>query len=83
MAHLPLPSLTVEKRALQDKEIAVVIVQPSNSSPVLYKSAIHIRIGPRHGIATAQDEWLLNEKRRYGDRPFSTSSQSLQLGYLT
>ena len=67
---VPPPSLTVEKRVLQDKKIAVVTVQPSNSPPVRCKGAIHIRIGPRRGIATAQDERILNEKRRYGDRPF-------------
>ncbi|MCY4402648.1 MAG: hypothetical protein OXD54_08755 [Candidatus Poribacteria bacterium] len=27
-------------------------------------------VGPRRGIATAQNERKLNEKRRYGDRPF-------------
>ena len=67
---VPPPSLTVEKRRLQDKDVAVVIVQPSNSPPVRYKGAIHVRIGPRRGIATSQDERILNEKRRYGDRPF-------------
>ena len=67
---VPPPSLTVEKRVLQDKEIAVVTVQPSNSPPVRCRGAIHIRIRPRRGIATAQDERILNEKRRYGDRPF-------------
>ncbi len=67
---VPPPSLTVEKRRLQGKEIAVVIVHPSNSPPVRYKGAIHVRIGSRRSIATAQDERVLNEKRRYGDRPF-------------
>ena len=67
---LPPPSLTVDKRRLQDKEVAVVIVQPSNSPPVRYKGAIHVLIGPRRGIATSQNERILNEKRRYGDRPF-------------
>ena len=67
---VPLPSLTVEKRILQGKEVAVVKVEPSNSPPVRCRGAIHIRIGPRRGIATAQDERILNEKRRYGDRPF-------------
>lgn len=37
---------------------------------VRYKGAIHVRTGPRRGIATAQDERILNEKRQYGDRPF-------------
>lgn len=67
---VPPPSLIVEKRVLQGKEIAVVTVQPSNSPPVRCRGAIHIRIGPRRGTATAQDERILNEKRRYGDRPF-------------
>ena len=67
---VPPPSLNVEKRALLGKEIAVVTVQPSDSPPVRFKGAIHIRTGPRRGIATAQDERILNEKRRYGDIPF-------------
>lgn len=67
---VPPPSLTVEKRLLSGKEIAVVAVEPSNSPPVRYRGTIHIRIGPRRGIATVQDERKLNEKRRYGDRPF-------------
>ena len=67
---VPPPSLTVEKRVLRGKEIAIVTVQPSNSPPVRCRGAIHIRIGPRRGMATGQDERILNEKRRYGDRPF-------------
>lgn len=67
---VPPPSLTVGKRMLRGKEIAVVTVQPSNSPPVRFKGAIHIRTGPRRGIATAQDERILNEKRRYLERPF-------------
>ncbi len=67
---VPPPSLTVEKHRLQGREVAVITVQPSNSPPVRFKGAIHIRIGPRRGIASAQDERILNEKRRYGDRPF-------------
>ena len=67
---VPPPSLTVEKRVLRGKEIAIITVQPSNSPPVRCRGAIHIRIGPRRGIATGQDERILNEKRRYGDRPF-------------
>ncbi|MCE2402859.1 putative DNA binding domain-containing protein [Candidatus Poribacteria bacterium] len=67
---VPPPSLTVEKRVLGGNEVAVVKVEPSDSPPVRYKSAIHIRIGPRRGTATIQDERKLNEKQRYGDRPF-------------
>ena len=67
---LPPPSLTVEKRVLQGKEVAVVIVQPADSPPVRFKGIISIRIGPRRGIATSQDERILAEKRRHKDAPF-------------
>ncbi len=70
---LPPPTLTVERRVLQNKEVALVVVQPSNSPPVRCKGAICIRIGPRRGIAAAQDERILNEKRRFGDRPFDVT----------
>ena len=67
---LPPPSITVEKRSIQGKDVAVVTVQPSDSPPVRCKGTIQIRIGPRRGIATAQDERILNEKRLYKDIPF-------------
>ncbi len=67
---VPPPSLNVKRCVLQGKEIAVVTVQPSDSPPVRYKGAIHIRTGPRRGTATAQDERILNEKRRHRDIPF-------------
>ena len=67
---LPPPSLTVEKRVLRGRDVAVISVQPSDSPPVRFKGAIHVRTGPRRGLATVQDERILNEKRRYGDRPF-------------
>ena len=67
---LPPPSMTVEKRVLKGKEVAVVKVEPSDSPPVKYKGSICIRTGSCRGIANTQDERILNEKRRYGDRPF-------------
>ena len=67
---VPPPSMTVENRTLNGKAVAVVAVQPSDSPPVRYRGRIHIRIGPRRGIATAQDERILNEKRRHGNMPF-------------
>ena len=67
---VPPPSLTVEKRVLQGKEIAVVKVEPSDSPPVRCKGTIWIRIGPSQRIANAQDERILNEKRRHKDTPF-------------
>ncbi len=67
---VPPPTLTVEKRILQRKEIAVVKVEPSDSPPVRYKGTVRIRIGSRRGIANVQDERILNEKRRHRDAPF-------------
>lgn len=66
---VPPPTLTVQKRKLLGTEMAVIEVQPADSPPVRYRGRIHIRIGPRRAIATAQDERILNEKRRHRDRP--------------
>ena len=67
---VPPPSMVVERRSLCGNDVAVVTVQPSDSPPARYQGRVHIRIGPRRGIATAQDERVLNEKRRYRDKPF-------------
>ena len=67
---LPPPTITIEKRVLKGAEMAVVHVQPAYAPPVRYSGRIWIRLGPRRGVATAQDERILNEKRRYGDMPF-------------
>ena len=67
---LPPPTLTVEKRTYGDHEIALIVVEPSDSPPVRCKGVIHVRRGPRRGIATAQDEAILNERRRFGNQPF-------------
>jgi len=67
---VPPPTLTVTKRRLRGHEMAVVTAWPADSPPVRYKGRVYIRIGPRRGIASAQDERILNEKRRHGDRPF-------------
>ena len=67
---VPPPTLSVMKHTLRGAEMAVITVQPADSPPVRYRGRIHIRIGPRRGIASAQDERILNEKRRHRDRPF-------------
>lgn len=67
---LPLPSMTVGRMALHGGEVAVVQVRPSDSPPVRCRGAIHIRTGARRGIASAQDERILGEKRRYKDVPY-------------
>lgn len=67
---LPLPVLTVEKRALKGAEMAVVTVMPSDMPPVKYEGRIWIRTGPRRAIANEQEERILNERRRYKNLPF-------------
>lgn len=67
---IPPPTLTVEKRILKGAEMAVACVWPADSPPVRYEGRIWIRTGPRRGLATAQDERILNEKRRYRDLHF-------------
>ena len=67
---VPPPSLTVEKRTLRGKDVAVIWVQPSDSPPARFNGRVHVRTGSRRGTATAQDERTLNEKRRYRDIPF-------------
>lgn len=78
---LPLPAMTVEKRHFKGSEMVVVTVMPSDMPPVRYDGRIWIRTGPRRAIASAQEERILNEKRRYNDIPFDikpVSSSSLQ-----
>ena len=52
---VPPPTLTVAKRVLRKSGMAVITVEPADSPPVRFKGRIHIRIGPRRGMASAQD----------------------------
>jgi ATP-dependent DNA helicase RecG len=70
---VPPPTMTVTKRLLGSADVAVITVAPSDSPPVRYRGRIWIRIGPRRGIATPQDERILNEKRRRHLLPFDVS----------
>lgn len=67
---VPPPTLTVEKRVLNGTALGVVTVWPADSPPVRFDGRTWIRIGPRRGQASAQDERILNEKRRYRDLHF-------------
>ncbi len=67
---LPLPVLTVEKRALKGAEMAVVAVWPSDMPPVKFEGRIWIRTGPRRSIANEQEERILIERRRFKNLPF-------------
>jgi ATP-dependent DNA helicase RecG len=67
---LPIPSLDVAKRNLKGGEMLVITVHPSQAPPVRYKGTVWIRVGPRRGIASRDDEIRLNEKRRSKDLPY-------------
>lgn len=60
---LPQPYMSVGKIALEGGEVAVVEVNPSDLPPVRYKGRVHIRVGPRKGIANEQEERVLTERR--------------------
>lgn len=69
----PVPSMTVQKRTLCGKDVAVVQVQPSDSPPVRFRGNIHIRTGTRSGIASLQDERILRERTKTGYQYFDIS----------
>lgn len=67
---LPPPSMTVEKRVLEGRQVALATVQVSDSPPVRCRGVIRIRTGSRRDIATGQDERILNERRARGFSSF-------------
>lgn len=67
---VPPPILFVSKQRLGNDDIAVVVVHPSDSPPVRYQGRIWVRTASRRTIASAQDERILNEKRRHGNVSF-------------
>lgn len=69
---VPTPRMSVEKRVLSGKPVAVVSVSPSDIPPVRYRGRICIRIGPRRAYAGSSDERLLAEKRKHRDRHFDS-----------
>lgn len=69
----PPPTLTVTRRFLKGHDVAVVTVWPADAPPVRLDGRIWIRTGPRRGLASAQDERILNERRRHLDRAFDAT----------
>ena len=56
---VPPPTLVVGKRRLRGVDVAVITVETSDSPPVRFKGLSYSRLGPRRGIASAQDERIL------------------------
>lgn len=67
---LPFPVMTVYKATLTGRDIIVVEVQPSPDPPVRLRGRVCVRVGPRKGTATRDEERILNERRRGWDGPF-------------
>ena len=67
---LPFPFMIVQKKNIHGCELAVIIVEPSDAPPVRYRGRTWIRVGPRRGTATPEEERRLAEKRRARDIPF-------------
>ena len=67
---LPTPTMTVQKRTVDDCELAVVIVEPSLAPPVRYNGRIWIRVGPRRATASVEEERRLTERRQAPDLPW-------------
>jgi predicted HTH transcriptional regulator len=73
---LPLPTMTVEKKTIDGCEVAVIVVEPSASSPVRYQGRVWVKVGPTVQQATAEEEQRLVERRRAADLPFDMRPSS-------
>ncbi len=86
-AILPLPSLTVQRRAIDGCEVAVVIVQPSQDAPLRYNGRVWVRVGPTVQLANPDEERRLSERDRTSDRshdlrPSDAEISDLDLHYI-
>ena len=70
---LPQPNMTVQPFYFDEGDVLVVEVAPSYEPPVRFKGKTCIRIGPRKGTATQEEENSLTEKRQYYIRSFDMS----------
>ncbi|HVC61471.1 MAG TPA: ATP-binding protein [Acetobacteraceae bacterium] len=66
----PFPVMHVYKHELDGCTMAIVEVTPSDNPPLKYQGRVCVRIGPRKGFATPEEERRLTEKRRWGNLPF-------------
>lgn len=91
---LPQPYLVIsEPFYFPEGDVVVMEVHPSDFPPVRYKGRCCIRVGPRKGVASPQEERVLSEKRISTARTFDEqycrgskvedlSQESFQLTYL-
>lgn len=67
---LPPPVVQVRRHNLDGCTMAIVEVSPSDNPPIKYDGRVCVRVGPRRGYATPEEERQLTEKRRWGALPF-------------
>ncbi|WP_421948398.1 ATP-binding protein [Phaeodactylibacter xiamenensis] len=86
---LPPPQLMVSPVFHFDEgDVVVVKVDPADFPPVRYKGRVYIRVGPRKGVATEQEERRLIEKRIAHARTFDeqpclqSSMEDLNMEYF-
>ena len=69
---VPPPAIEVGKLRIAAREVAAITVHPSDAPPVRYGGQVWVRTGPRRALASAQDERMLKDRRRYRDAPADT-----------
>lgn len=67
---LPFPVIAVRRQTFDGSAVAVVIVAPSDHPPVRIDGRSWIRVGPRRGAATAEEERRLAEKQVWHNLTF-------------
>ena len=63
---LPFPNMEVGKKKLQNCDLVVIQVEPSDNPPVKVDNRCWIRVGSRQDQASYEEERHLVEKRRWG-----------------
>ena len=67
---LPFPTLTVSRRRIDGCEVLAIVVPPHERPPVRVDGRTWIRVGPRRGLATEEEERRLSEKQQWLNVPF-------------
>lgn len=67
---LPPPMMHVRRHTLDGCTMAIVEVQPSTNPPLKYRGRVCVRVGPRRGFASPEEERSLIEKRVWGNLSF-------------
>jgi ATP-dependent DNA helicase RecG len=67
---LPVPSMHVERRTIENCTLAVVTVDPSTAPPVRLDGRTWIRVGPRRATATLEEERRLTERQLWRNLSF-------------